>query len=220
MTGEGRERAMRDGGDSGVVMMAVVVEEGGGGQQRRRWTMIVAEDNGMQDRVGDYDGEGQERVAREGGDRRVAMMAPAAEDGGGGRRWRWWTRTARADDDSGGRQRQRMMTAREIKRRTTRGKEESGWQTTNIPSNDIALRWDVTSSWMHDGGDSDSMGRNLPGELKCLVMIIGDPRPGGWASFPMGGTGGRGGGRPVWLSADAMVMLIKRGLNVVDLRSK
>ncbi len=112
------------------------------------------------------------------------------------------------------------MTARKIERRTTRGKEESGWQTTNIPSDDIALRWDVTSSWMHDGGDSDSMGRNLPGELKCLVMIVGDPCPGGWASFPMGGTGGRGRGRPVCLSADAMVMLIKRGLNVVDLRRK
>ena len=27
--GEGRERAMRDGRDSGVVMMAVVVEDGG-----------------------------------------------------------------------------------------------------------------------------------------------------------------------------------------------
>ncbi len=28
--GEGRERAVRDGGDSGVVMMAVAVEDGGG----------------------------------------------------------------------------------------------------------------------------------------------------------------------------------------------
>ena len=82
--GEGRERAMRDGRDSGVVMMAVVVEDGGSGQRRRRRTMIAAEDNGMRDRAGDYDGEGQERVAREGGDSRVAMMAPAVEDGGGG----------------------------------------------------------------------------------------------------------------------------------------
>jgi hypothetical protein len=31
--GEGRERAVRDGGDSGVVMMAVVVEDNGGRQQ-------------------------------------------------------------------------------------------------------------------------------------------------------------------------------------------
>ncbi len=30
--GEGRERAVRDSRDSGVVMMAVVVEDGGGGQ--------------------------------------------------------------------------------------------------------------------------------------------------------------------------------------------
>jgi hypothetical protein len=29
--GEGRERAVRDGGDSGVVMMAAAAEEGGGG---------------------------------------------------------------------------------------------------------------------------------------------------------------------------------------------
>ncbi len=29
--GEGRERAMRDGGDSGVVMMAAAAEDGGGG---------------------------------------------------------------------------------------------------------------------------------------------------------------------------------------------
>ena len=30
--GEGRERAVRDGGDSGVVMMAVAVEDGGVGR--------------------------------------------------------------------------------------------------------------------------------------------------------------------------------------------
>jgi hypothetical protein len=30
--GEGQERAMRDGRDSGVVMMAVVVEDGGSGR--------------------------------------------------------------------------------------------------------------------------------------------------------------------------------------------
>ncbi len=81
--GEGRERAVRDGRDSRVVMMAVAVEDGGCGQQRRRRTMIAAEKNVMQDWVADYDGEGQERVAREGGDSGVAMMAAAAEDGSG-----------------------------------------------------------------------------------------------------------------------------------------
>jgi hypothetical protein len=30
--GEGQERAVRDGGDSGVVMMAAAVEEGSGGR--------------------------------------------------------------------------------------------------------------------------------------------------------------------------------------------
>jgi hypothetical protein len=38
--------------------------------------------------------------------------------------------TAMADDNSGGQQRQRMMRARKIGRRTTRGKDKSGWQTT------------------------------------------------------------------------------------------
>ncbi len=36
---KGRERTVRDGGDtSGVVMLAVMVEDGGGGQQRQRRT--------------------------------------------------------------------------------------------------------------------------------------------------------------------------------------
>jgi hypothetical protein len=110
--------------------MAVAVEDGGGEQRWRRWTMIVVEDNGMQDHVVDYNGEGQERAAREGGDSEVVMLAEAVEDGGGGRRWWRWTMTATADKDSGGQQRRQMMMAREIKWRTTRGKEESGWQTT------------------------------------------------------------------------------------------
>ncbi len=44
----------------------------------------MAEDNGMQDRVADYDEEGQEWAAREGGDSRVVMMAVVVDDGGGG----------------------------------------------------------------------------------------------------------------------------------------
>ncbi len=82
--GEGRERVVRDSGYSGVVMMAAAVEDGGSRRQWQRWTTIAAEDNGMQDRAADYDGEGQERAAREGGDTEVAMMAVAAVDGGGG----------------------------------------------------------------------------------------------------------------------------------------
>jgi hypothetical protein len=128
--GEGQERAVRDGRDSRVVMMAVAVEDDGGGQQRQRRTMIAAENNVMQDRVADYDGEGQEQVAREGGDSRVVMMAAAAEDGGGEQQWRQWTTMATADNDSGQQHRRQMMTARKIKWRTMRGKEESGRQTT------------------------------------------------------------------------------------------
>ncbi len=82
--GEGQERAVRDGRDSRVVIMAVPVEDGGGGRQWQRRTMIATEDNGMQDRVADYDGEGQEQAARESGDSGVAMMAAVAKDGGGG----------------------------------------------------------------------------------------------------------------------------------------
>jgi hypothetical protein len=93
-------------------------------------TAIVAEDNTMQDWVADNDGEGQEQAAREGGDSGVAMMAVVAEDGRGGRQWGWLTATAAADNHNGGRQRQQMMTACKIKWRTTRGKEESGQQTT------------------------------------------------------------------------------------------
>jgi hypothetical protein len=67
--GEGRERAVRDGGDSGVVMMAVAAEDGSSGQQRRRRTTLAADDNGMRrDWAADYKGDGQERAARDGGD--------------------------------------------------------------------------------------------------------------------------------------------------------
>jgi hypothetical protein len=60
--GEGRERAVRDGGDSGVVMMALAVKDGGGGQRRQRQTTTAADDNGMQDWVADYEGDGQGRA--------------------------------------------------------------------------------------------------------------------------------------------------------------
>jgi hypothetical protein len=128
--GEGQERAVRDGRDSRVVMMAVVVEDGGGGQQRRRWTTITAENNGLQDWVAGYNGEGQERVVRKGQDSIVAMMAAGAEDGGGKQQWQQWKTTVTADYDSGRQKRRQMMMAGEIKWRTKRGKEESGWQTT------------------------------------------------------------------------------------------
>jgi hypothetical protein len=61
---------------------------------------------------------------------RVAIMAATAKDGGGGQQ-RWQTtKTAMADKHSGGQERQRTMTPRKIGWRTTRGKEESGRQTT------------------------------------------------------------------------------------------
>ncbi len=43
--GEGRERAVRDSRDSGVVMMAVAVEDGSSGRQWQRQKRIAAKDN-------------------------------------------------------------------------------------------------------------------------------------------------------------------------------
>ncbi len=66
--GEGQERAVRDGGDSRVVMMAALAEDGGGGRRWQRQTTTTADDNGIQDWAANYKGDGQERVARDGGD--------------------------------------------------------------------------------------------------------------------------------------------------------
>jgi hypothetical protein len=66
---EGQEQAVRDGRDSRVVMMAAAAEDGNSGQQRRRRTTTVADNSGMQDWAGNYKGEGQERAARDGGDK-------------------------------------------------------------------------------------------------------------------------------------------------------
>ncbi len=56
--------------------------------------MIAADENGLQDWAVDYDGEGQEWVAREGRDSRLARMAAAkmaaAVDSGGERQQQWW----------------------------------------------------------------------------------------------------------------------------------
>jgi hypothetical protein len=68
--GEGREHAVRDGRDSGVVMKAAVVEDGGSGRQRQRRTTTAADDNGMQDWAADYKGDGQGQAARDGRDRK------------------------------------------------------------------------------------------------------------------------------------------------------
>ncbi len=65
--GEGQERAVRDGEDSRVVMMAAAVEDGGRGRRRQRQTTTAADDNGMQDWAADYEGDGQGRMARDGG---------------------------------------------------------------------------------------------------------------------------------------------------------
>ncbi len=61
--------------------------DGNGGRQRWR-TTTAADDDGSQDWVADYDGEGREWAARDGGGSGVTMMAAAkmaaAVDSGGG----------------------------------------------------------------------------------------------------------------------------------------
>ncbi len=65
--GEGREQGVRDNRASGVVMMAAAAEDGGGRQRWRRQTTTAADNNSMQDWAADYNGDGQERAARDGG---------------------------------------------------------------------------------------------------------------------------------------------------------
>jgi hypothetical protein len=65
-------------------MIAVAAEDGGGGQQWQRQTTSAANNNGMQDWAANYDREGQEWAARDGGDIGVAMTAASVEDGGSG----------------------------------------------------------------------------------------------------------------------------------------
>ncbi len=102
-------------------------------QLRRAMTAKADNDSGGQQQHARLGGKLQRGRTRVGGKRRrrhgVAMMDAEAEDGGGGQRWWQTTTTAMADDNSGGRWRRRTMTAREIRQRTTRGKEESGRQT-------------------------------------------------------------------------------------------
>jgi hypothetical protein len=89
-------------------MMAVTVEDGGSGQQWQqrttRWLMTrAADEDGLQDWAADYDGEGQEWAARDGGGSGVAMMAAAkmavAEDSGG-RQQQGWRQTTAVEDGS------------------------------------------------------------------------------------------------------------------------
>jgi hypothetical protein len=63
----------------------------------------AVDDDSLQDRVADHDGEGQERAVRDGRDSGVAMMAAAkkavAEDSDG--RQQWQRRRTTAVEDSG-----------------------------------------------------------------------------------------------------------------------
>jgi hypothetical protein len=64
---------------------------------------MAVDDNGSQDYAAGYDGEGQERAARDGKKSRVAMMAVvktvAAEDNSSGQQQGWW-RTMVANNGS------------------------------------------------------------------------------------------------------------------------
>jgi hypothetical protein len=74
---------------------------GDSGRQQLRM-MMAAGDNGLQDQLADYDGEGRERAARDGGDSGVVMTAAAkmaAAEDSGGRQKRRWRQTMAADKD-------------------------------------------------------------------------------------------------------------------------
>jgi hypothetical protein len=107
----------------------------GGGRRLRRMTMAMTDNNsgGRQGHAG-LAGRLQRGRTRVGGKRRwrhgVAMTSAEGEDGSDGQQRQRMTPTAMADDGSGGQQRRRTTTARKIGRRTTRGKDESGRQTT------------------------------------------------------------------------------------------
>jgi hypothetical protein len=84
--------------------------------------MMVADDDSLQDWTADHVWEGQERAARDGGDRGVVMMAAV--------------KLVVAEDSSSGQQRQRrqtkwwqMTTARKIRWQPMNGKVKSGRQT-------------------------------------------------------------------------------------------
>ncbi len=94
--GEGQERAVRDGRDSGVVMMAAAADDDDSkGRQRQRRTTTACK-IGRQPMKG-MDKSGQPETA----ETRVAMTAAEVEDGGSGRRQRWRMTTATADDNNG-----------------------------------------------------------------------------------------------------------------------
>jgi hypothetical protein len=91
----------------------------------------------MQNWVAAYEGDGQERATRDGGDTewqwrlwRWKMAAMDNDSGGQKQQQRRTTTTAMADDDSSEQRQRQTMAACEIGQRITRGKEESGWQTT------------------------------------------------------------------------------------------
>ena len=87
--GEGRERAVRDGGDSGVVMMAAVAaDDDSKGRQRQRQMATVC-------KIGWQPMKGTEKSGRQ-----ETAETRSGNDGCGGGRWRRWM-TMAADDDNG-----------------------------------------------------------------------------------------------------------------------
>jgi hypothetical protein len=109
--GEGRERAVRDGRDSGVVMMAVVASDDD--SEGRKQRMARACKIGRRPMKG-TDKSGQQEMAE----------TQRGNDGCGGGRWQRWTTTVVDDDNGDGNvgQRQRRW------RMTTAANNDSGGQ--------------------------------------------------------------------------------------------
>ncbi len=87
--GEGKERAVRDGRDSGVVMMAAAAADNNSkGRQRQRRTATAC-------KIGQRPMKGMEKSGWQ-----EMAETRSGNDGCGGGRWRQWTMTA-ADSNNG-----------------------------------------------------------------------------------------------------------------------
>ncbi len=89
--GEGQERAVRDGGDSGFVMMAAAAEDNDSKGRQQQWLTAMACKIGWRPMKG-MDKSGQQETAE----------TRSGNDSCGGGRWQQWTMTAVDDDNCKG----------------------------------------------------------------------------------------------------------------------
>jgi hypothetical protein len=109
--GEGREQAVRDGGDSGVVMMAAAAADNDSkGRQQQHWMATAC-------KIGRRPMKGTDKRGRQ-----ETAETQSGKDGCRGGRWRWWPTTAADNNNGNGGQRQWR------RRTTTTANDDSGGQ--------------------------------------------------------------------------------------------